>query len=76
MHGANELDSRSVAGDNDHRLLLVLGRRGVALAHDEVDVVAGVSGARDPPLVAVDDNLVALDADRGLDVGGTANVGR
>jgi hypothetical protein len=41
----------------------------VRLAHDEMDGVAGVSSSRDPPLVAIDDNLVSLDANRRLDVG-------
>lgn len=43
-------------------------------SHDEMDNVPRVSGARDPPLVSVDDNLVTLDADRRLDVGSAVFV--
>lgn len=70
-HRANELDPLGVRRHDDDRLLLVLPRRSVGLAHDEVHGVARVAGARDPPLAAGDDDLVAFEADGGLDVGCT-----
>ena len=57
----------------DHRLLLVLRRGGVGLAHEDRDLAARIHGAGGPPFAAVDDVSVAVAADVGLDVGG---VGR
>ena len=55
----------------DHRLLLVaVGVLGIRLAHDDQDAAAGVERARGPPLAAVDDVVVAIPLDPGLDIGG------
>lgn len=75
LHRPDELDSLGVGRNDDDRLLLVLAGREVTLAHDEMHGVARVSSARDPPLVTVDDNLVAFLADGGLDVHGTFEDG-
>lgn len=61
------------AGDHDHALLRMLGCFRVGLAHGDKDLAAWVAGARDPPLVAVDDVFIALALDAGADIGG---VGR
>jgi hypothetical protein len=66
-------DPGRVRLDQDHRLLLVLVGVRVGLAHHDPDAAAPVAGARGPPLGSVDDVLVAVAGDRGLDVGG---VGR
>jgi len=74
LHRAHDLDAGRVGGDDDHALLRVAIRVvGVVLAHEQVHGAARVARARDPPLVPVDDNLVALLPQRRADVGG---VGR
>src|SRR5712692_1913644 len=71
---APDRDAGRVARDEDHRLLLVaVGVLGVRLAHEDEDLAAWVADARGPPLVAVDDVVIALAHDRRFDVGG---VGR
>ena len=59
-----------VTGDQHHGLLPVGGGVGVGLAHDDEDLAAFVGGSGDPPLVAVDDVVVAVAPDAGLEVGG------
>ena len=44
-------------------------RVGVGLAHEDRDPAARIAGARDPPLAAVDDVVVAVAHDARLDVG-------
>ena len=53
-------DARRVHRHQDHRLLLMRRRVGVALAHEDRDPAARVAGAGDPPLAAVDDVVVAV----------------
>ena len=52
---------------------LCLGADGIALAHDDRHLATRRHRAGDPPLAPVDDIIVAVAADLGLDVGG---VGR
>ncbi|KWV85097.1 hypothetical protein PFLmoz3_05245 [Pseudomonas fluorescens] len=54
----------------DHRVLLVTRRIGVAQAHEDQDLAARVAGAGGPPLLAVDHPLVALAFGAGGHVGG------
>ena len=60
-------------GHQDLALLAVPGRRRVGLAHHDHDLGVRVHRAGDPPLAAVEDVLVAVPLDPGLDVG---RVGR
>jgi hypothetical protein len=62
--------TRRVPRHEHHRLLPVRGRVGVGLAHQDEDLAALVGRAGDPPLAAVDDVVVAVAHDAGLDVGG------
>ena len=64
--------ARGVAGHQDHRLLEVGGGGGVGAAHDDEHPAARIADARGPPLGAVDDVVVAVALDAGLDVGGVA----
>lgn len=67
-------DAGGVMGHEHNRLLAVrILVVGVRLAHDNVDVAARVASAARPPLLAVEDVLVALAANVELDVG---SVGR
>ena len=75
-HGQHAVDgdARRIARDQDHGLLAVLVHvRRVGLAHDDEHGAARVTGAGGPPFTAVDDVVVALTLDPGLDVG---RVGR
>ena len=58
---------------DDHRLLAVGRGLGVGLAHHDQHLAARVGGAAGPPLAAVDDVLVAVALDPGLDVGRVAS---
>ena len=49
---------------------LCFGGGGIGLAHEDGDFAARIAGAGGPPLAAVDDVLVAVADDAGLDVGG------
>ena len=71
-HRQHALDAHAgrVHRHEDHRLLLMLRRVGVAATHEDRDAAARVAGAGDPPLAAVDDVLVAVARDAGADVGG------
>ncbi|MNX90551.1 hypothetical protein D3C86_1226060 [compost metagenome] len=71
-HGQEALDrdARGVRRHDDHRLLLVAARIGIGLAHHDVDLAAGVAGARRPPLGAVDHVMVAIALDAAADIGG------
>jgi len=63
-------DARRVHRHQDHRLLPVLRCRRVALAHDDGDLAARRHGPGRPPFASLDDIVVAVAKDRGLDVGG------
>ena len=52
----------------DHRLLFVPLRVGTRFPHENRDRAARIAGARDPPLVAIDDVLVALALNPRVDV--------
>ena len=69
----DDLDALGVARHDDHRLLAVGRRVGIALAHQDDDLAARIAHARRPPLAAVDDVVVAVALDAALDV---ARVGR
>ena len=69
----DDLDAGRVARHDDHRLLAVGRRVGIALAHQDDDLAARIAHARRPPLAAVDDIVVAVALDAALDV---ARVGR
>ena len=68
------MDAGGVHGDEHHGLLAVRGGGGVCpahvSAHEDGDFAAWVAGAGGPPLAAVEDVVIALAADGGLDVGG------
>jgi hypothetical protein len=75
LHGADNLDTGGLGVDEEDRVALVPGRvSGVSLGDDNVDGATGVTGTRDPPLVAVEDELVALPA--GNSVAEVGSVGR
>ena len=67
-HRPHHGQARGVAGDQDHRLLPVPVGARVGLAHHDEDLALGVHGAGDPPLAPVDDVLVTVADDGGLDV--------
>ncbi len=69
---AQHLDAGRVHRHQDHRLLRMLGRFGVGLAHEDHDLAARVVGAGGPPLAAVDHVVIAIALDAGFDVGGVA----
>ena len=71
-HRQHALDAhaRGVHRDEDHRLLLMLRRIGVAATHEDRNTAARVTRAGDPPLAAVNHILVILPSDAGADVGG------
>ncbi|MEY9204773.1 hypothetical protein ABIF05_003883 [Bradyrhizobium elkanii] len=58
------------------RLLLMLGGVEVGLAHQDRDLAAGIADARRPPFAAVDDVVIAVLLDAGLDVGGVGRSDR
>ncbi len=66
----DDLDARSIQFHQHHRLLLVLLRLEVGLAHHDRDLAARIARTRRPPLGAVDHVFVAFAADRAFDVGG------
>ena len=49
----DDVNSRAGHRNQNHALLLVRGCRGVALAHEDADLAAGVWSPRSPPLVAI-----------------------
>lgn len=69
-------DTRRIHGYKHHRVLQVARRPGCNLVHlathEDADLAAWVHSARGPPLVAVEDEGVAVDVDGGLHVGGIA----
>ena len=69
-HRPDDREPGGVAGDQDHGLLAVPVGVRVGLAHHDEDLALGVHRPGDPPLAAVEDVLVAVADDRGLDVGG------
>ncbi|ACG79582.1 regulatory protein, TetR [Phenylobacterium zucineum HLK1] len=66
----DHLDAGRVHRDQHLALLLVQGGVRVGLAHDDGHLAARVAHAARPPLAAVDDVVVAVTLDAGLDVGG------
>ena len=54
----------------NHRLLRMARCFRIGLAHQDEDLAAWIAGAGDPPLVAVDEVVVAITFDAGGDVGG------
>ena len=67
---AYDLDPRRVHGNEDHRLLLVVWRRRVALAHQDRDLASRVAGPGRPPLSPVDNVGVPIAPDTRFDIGG------
>ena len=53
-------DALGVHRHQDLRLLLVLRRLRIGLAHQDRDLAAGIADARRPPFAAVDDVVVAI----------------
>src|SRR6185437_10519522 len=70
LHAADDRHAGGVARHQDHRLLAVTAGGRVGLAHHDEDLRLRVQRPGDPPLVAVDDVLVAVAHDAGGDVGG------
>ena len=64
------LDAGSIERHQDLRLLLVLRRLRIGLAHQDRDLAAGIADARRPPFAAVDDVVIAILFDARFDVGG------
>ncbi len=62
-------DAWGVERHEDLRLLLVARIIRTALAHQDRDLAARIADARRPPLATVDDVVIALALDAGLDVG-------
>ncbi len=67
---AQHFHAGSVERHEDLRLLFVLLSVEIRLAHHDCDLAVAVANARRPPFAAVDDVLVAIAFDAGLDVGG------
>ena len=65
----HDRDAGRVHRHEDHRLLAVARPVRVGPAHQDRDRAARVHGAGGPPFAAVDDVVVAVAADRALDVG-------
>ncbi len=72
LHG----DPRRLHRHEDHRLLAVARRAGIRLAHEDQDLAARVTGAAGPPLAAVDQVMIPVAHDPGLDVGRVARGNR
>ena len=69
-HVAQHLNAGRMPRHQDHRLLAVaVGVVGIGLAHHDQQLAALVHRTRGVPLAAVDHVVVAVAADRGLDVG-------
>ncbi len=62
-------DALGVERNQDLRLLLMLGRLEIGLAHQDRDLAAGIADAGRPPFAAVDHIMIAVTHDAGLDVG-------
>jgi hypothetical protein len=62
-------DPRLVRRHDDHGLLFVHVGIGVGFTHDNMHFAARIRGAGAPPLAAIDDIVVAITPDAGLDVG-------
>lgn len=61
LHWADDLNAGGFGVDKEDGVTLVLGGVfGVGLRDDNVDGAAGVTSSRDPPLVSVEDELVAI----------------
>ena len=66
----HDLDPGRVHGHDDESMLLVPFLVGIGLAHDEQDLAARIPNATDPPLVAVDNVVIAVPEDRRLQIRG------
>jgi hypothetical protein len=64
------LDAGGVERHQYLRLLLVLRRLRIGLAHQDRDLAAGIADARRPPFAAVDDVVIAILFNARFDVGG------
>ena len=73
----DDLHPVGVERHENHRLLLVLFRSRIGLAHDDGDRAARIAGSARPPFAAVDDIAIALGRDAAQDVGrvGRGDVG-
>src|SRR3984885_9942644 len=60
-------DTGRVERDQNLRLLLVARRLGIGLAHQDRDLAAGIADTRRPPFAAIDDVVIAVTLDAGLD---------
>ena len=69
---AHHFNARCVQRHKNLRLLRMLGGRGIGLAHHDGQLAARVAHARRPPLAAIDDVVVTIAHDAGVDVGGVA----
>lgn len=69
---SDDLDARRAHVDQDHRLARVTRRLGVRDAHHDAEAASRVQRAGGPVLASVDDVLVAVALDLGLDVGRVA----
>ena len=67
---ADDLHAGRIHRDDYHGLLLVAGRGGVGLAHENGDFAARIARAGGPPFAAVQDIIVAIADDAGFNVGG------
>jgi len=72
IEGAQDLDAGGVCWHHHHALLGVARCFRIGFAHGDEDRAAGIGGAGNPPLAAIDDVLVALALNAGFDVGGVA----
>ena len=63
-------DTGRVERHQNLRLLLMPRRLRIGLAHQDRDLAARIADARRPPFAAVDDVVIAVALDAGLDIGG------
>ena len=71
-----DVDARSVTRHEDHRVLLMAIGLGITLAEENEQLAARIARTGDPPLVPVDDVVVAVPRDRCGDVGGVRRGNR
>ncbi len=71
-----DLDALGVERHQNLRLLLMARGFRIGLAHQDSDLAAGIADARRPPFTAVDDVVVAIFLDAGLDIGGVGRCHR
>ena len=66
---ADDVHARRIHRDDDLRLLLVLLRAGISLAHHDRDLAARIAEARRPPFAAIDHIFIAIANHARFDVG-------